>query len=141
MAATEEQKAILSVLRVLRNEGETWSRHRRPLAATAVATVAERQFTALKENELVDYLLYRGKVGQFDDGRAIYIEPPPKEQSSVAAIWCRWNFDLELPSCGFYFGVWSAREAFSAADRSDSKTDTCFIGYRYETPEQGDNHN
>ena len=60
MPATEEQKGILFVLRLLLIEGEDWKRRRGPLAPPAVAKVAA-QFSPLTEAQLENYLLYRGR--------------------------------------------------------------------------------
>ena len=122
------------VLRLLLREGKQTQR-RGPKIPSAVANAAG-QFSPLTERKLEEYLLYRGRSGQFDEEEAIYIEPPPREKCASAAIWCRWDFDLPLPSCAFYLGLWSARPgAHSGATRP------VFLGFRYETPEDGDNHN
>ena len=141
MPATDEQKAILSVLRLLLTKGQEWMRHHMPPAATATARVAEGRFTALREWELDNHLLHGGKTGRFNDRKVIYIKPPATETSSVAAIWCHWDFDVQIPKCGFYFGIWSARPAFPPPDPTADTKHTAFVGFRYETPEDGDNHN
>ena len=140
MPATEEQKAILFVLRLLLIEGEDWKRRRGPLAPPAVAKVAA-QFSPITEAQLENYLLYRGRTGRFDDGEVIYIEPPPKEKSAISAIWYRWNFDLTHPKCAFYFGIWSASPAFPTPEPRNSTTHPAFLGFRYETPEDSASHN
>ncbi len=44
----------------------------------------------------------------------------------MAALWCKWRFDGALKGCWFYVGIW---------------LDGRFIAFRFEPPEQGDNHN
>ena len=52
MPATDEQKAVLSVLRILLNKGEYWMRSERKAKADAAARVAESQFTAMENMNL-----------------------------------------------------------------------------------------
>lgn len=140
MAATEEQKAILSVLRLLLIKGEQWNRFGRPAGTNEAVELAMGRFDALTQDELERYLLYRSK-GRFGDAQVIYVEPPPKDSSAVAAIWYHWDFDLTIPKCGFYFGIWSARSTLPPTVASERRKQTGFLGFRYETPEEGDNHN
>lgn len=140
MPATEEQKAVWSVLRLLLKAGEDWIRHKRPTRAAAVAEIAERQFTALRDHDLEGHLLHRGNAGSFADHQVIYIEPPPRQGPAVAAIWCRWDFGSAEARCGFYFGLWMQTQLRGAAAHGLSER-TDFVGYRYETPETGENHN
>ena len=127
------------MLRLLLKAGEDWTRHGRPTEAAGVAEIAERQFTALKGYDLDGHLLYRGNSGRFEENQVIYVEPPAGETRAVAAIWCRWDFETIVPRCGFYFGLWAEMET-TAPDSQEPKRTTNFVGYRYETPEDGDNH-
>ena len=136
MAATDEQKAVFSVLKVLLINGQASTRRPR-LTAEHPPAVPRRQFTALNASDLERILLY-GKRGQFPDGKVIYLKAPPKETSAVAAMWCRWNFDVVPSRFGYYFGVWSRQQA--VPNRGDGQECTTFVGFRYETPEEGDNH-
>lgn len=136
MAATDEQKAVFSVLKVLLIHGQASTRRPR-LTAEHPPAVARRQFTALNTFDLERILLYR-KRGQFPDEKVIYLKAPPKETSAVAAMWCRWNFDVVPSSFRYYFGVWSKQQAFPNRDTATKYT--AFVGFRYETPEGGDNH-
>ena len=132
MAVTEEQRAILEVLRLLLIEGEGWARSVKS-EHTGEAESASFRINPLNEQELKNHLLYSGPTGSFGNKEAIYVKPPNSEKNSFAALWCRWDFDSERPTCGFHFGVW-----FSRVELGDR---TAFVGYRYETPEVGDNHN
>lgn len=130
MAITAEQQAIFVVLRQLLID-----RPARPLYDT-VLRVARTQFSPLGRYEL-DPLEYQ-TTGQFPVGRVIYMEPPSREKSAVAALWCRWDFNADLPRCGFYFGIWSAQRGFP--NPNSGHKHPAFTGFRYETPEDGDNH-
>ena len=132
MARTAEQRAVFAVLRQLLTDGVDWKR-RNASAPTDVSKAAQ-QFTPLKEQDLA----WMGSQSRykFQADKVIHIAPP--SESEVAALWCRWDFD-EAPSiCGFYFGIWSAQPAFPNLNVGDKHT--AFIGFRYETPEVGDNH-
>ena len=97
----------------------------------------QRQFTPLKEAELKNHLLHQ-RSSQFPNNRVIYIKPPKREKTAVAVVWCRWNFDSELLSCGFQFGIWSTQDYPNACA---CRKQTVFVGFRYETPEDGETHN
>ena len=62
---------------------------------------------------------------------------PRREHSAVTAVWCQWDFNADVPKCGFYFGIWSEQDALP--NPVDGKF-TAFWGFRYETPEEGHNH-
>ena len=100
--------------------------------------VAKGKFRALKKYELENYMLHGGKCGQFGDAEVIYIKPPAKENSAIAALWCRWNFNLIPASCWFYFGIWSVQPSFPV---SGGHKYPAFLGFRYEAPEIDTNHN
>ena len=113
----------------------------RPDASTAAANVATGNFVALGENELENHLLYAGRAGQFDYDEVIYIRPPARERAAVSALWCRWDFDSALPKCGFYFGTWTREQRRLVEVGEGEPRQVVFLGFRYETPEEGDNHN
>lgn len=139
--ATEEQKVLHHVLERLRKSGDDWLRFRAS-AADAPYKVALGRYTAVSQNDLLNRLVHSGLKGQLDETKVIFFEPPPKEAGSVAALWCRWDYDRELPRCGFYFGLWSSERPFpTPKDGADEAKHVAFIGYRFETPEDGDNHN
>ena len=135
--------AIFSVLSLLLTNGEEWTRYQQKssMEAKKVTDVAKGKFTPLRKNELENRILHSGKCGQFGDAEVIYIKPPAKENSAVAAIWCRWNFDLNPARCWFHFGIWSAQPSFPVPDTSDGLKYPAFLGFRYEAPEIGINHN
>jgi len=142
MAVAEEQKALGQVLQFLKTEGQEWMRHRPTSAdATMAAQSAQGKFDLIADNELTSHFFHRGKEGQFDANKVIWLRPPAKDPAAMAGIWCRWNYEKNLPNCGFYYGLWSAQPAFPVVDPDDQAKHPAFVGYRFETPEQGDNHN
>ena len=140
MAATEEQKAVLFVLNSLRSSGEDWRRFDHPLAAKAAIGAAEGNFTPISQRGLESYLLHTRNRGRFDCREVIYVRPPAREISAVSALWCRWDFTGVSAKCGFYLGTWWKTRT-EPVDAADCETRIVFLGFRYETPEIGDNHN
>lgn len=139
--ATEEQKVIYRVLERLRESGDDWLRYRAK-SAEEPYKVARGRYSAVSQNDLLNALVHGGLKGQLDHTQVIFFEPPAKEVGSVAALWCRWDYETDLPRCGFYFGLWSSELAFPAPKITDyPQKHVAFIGYRFETPEDGDNHN
>ncbi|AWN35215.1 hypothetical protein [Methylobacterium radiodurans] len=54
----------------------------------------------------------------------------------------RWDCAGASPTFDFYYGLWSAQAVFpKTEDAPRKKRHTAFVGYRFETPEEGDNHN
>lgn len=141
MATTDEQKAICYVLERLRVDGDAWLRHGAINAEKSLR--AAKRYEALERGDLATLLMHGGKKGSFDETRVIYLKPPAKEDTAVAALWCRWDYEKPLPRCGFYFGLWSAQPAFPKPTEGVGAAERhiAFIGYRFETPEEDDNHN
>ena len=135
MAANDEQKAIFSVLQVLLEDGKKSTRTE-PRPAEHTPAVARQQFTALNVYDLKRFCYERR--GRFPDRKVIYLESPPRAKSAVTAMWCRWDFNAVPSRCGYYFGVWSKQETFP--NQGDGRKYPAFLGFRYETPECGDNH-
>ena len=78
--------------------------------------------------QLDSYLLQRRR-GEFKPGEVVRVTPPVRE-ATMSAIWCKWNFEgqrSEQTGFWFYLGIWLS--------------DGGFIAFRFEPPEQGDNHN
>jgi hypothetical protein len=141
LATTEEQKAICHVLHALRAAGDDWVRRRLSNPARALKT-AQSKFSAIARRELETLLMHGTPKGSFDDTKVLFLEPPAKEGTAVAALWCRWDYEQDPPRCGFYLGLWSLQPPFpKPSDGASVRHHVAFIGYRFETPEYGTNHN
>ena len=119
----DEREAIRHVLRALLFDGEEWSK----CNEQCFQEVPSRNspFTALNRQQLDSYLRPRGH-GAFNPGEAIRVRPPPHE-AHLSALWCKWDFKGERGGCWFHLGIWLSEGQF--------------IAFRFEPPEQGDNHN
>jgi hypothetical protein len=141
MAPADEQRAIWHVLRLLRSDGAVWLRESQPRKANRAHKVAMGKFSALEELDLERHLIFSGRKGQFGESQIVFLKPPAKHPSAIAGVWCRWDYQKSPPRCGFYYGMWSAQPPFPKADPPSGELHTGFVGYRFETPEDGDNHN
>ena len=140
MVTREEQKGILCVLRSLRRSGEEWRRSYEPSPAMASIDAAMSRFTAITETDLQRYILHTGLSGHFKSDEVIYIRPPAKVEPAASALWCRWDFAGDSAGCGFYLGTWWKTRTQTLGTGSCGGR-IVFVGYRYETPEKGNNHN
>lgn len=120
----DERKSIWYVLRELHRGGQYWIRNTQ--GSDEVRIAAERRFSPLREYELERYLRHGAASGDFGQ-QALYVKPPRLGCAAAAAVWCRWNFGNEQAACWFYLGLWLAERRF--------------VGFRFEMPESGDNHN
>ena len=116
----DEREAIRHVLKALLLDGDQWFRAKR-------STWSDGQFAALNARQLDSYLR-RNTSSAFEPRRAIRVRPPDQDREvRLSALWCRWDFGAKRCDCWFHLGLWL---------RSGS-----FMAFRFEPPEQGDNHN
>ena len=117
------------------DEGRDWVRRE----GTRQGAVAERtlrgRFSEIELAEVEAGFRHAGPSGAFPDDKVIRIPPPKKENATAAALWCRWDYtDSDDPKVGYYVGFW--RPMTTVEDGRIVR----FLGYRYETPENGNNH-
>ena len=116
----EEQLAIRHVLMALLLDGESVSERR----------LEDRRPTLVPLNRWqLDSYFRQQRRGEFKPGEVVRVKPPLRE-AWMSAIWCRWNYEGqrgERTGCWFYLGIWLS--------------DGGFIAFRFEPPQQGDNHN
>ena len=116
----EERKAIWQVLKALLIEGEEWVGQQSSKRGTNTTS----PFEPLKQRSLESY--QHKPSGAFKPGVGIQVKPPCREVR-MSALWCKWDFNGERSGCWFHLGIWL--------------NDVRFIAFRFEPPEQGDNHN
>ena len=140
MSATDEQKAIVTVLGLLLQQGEEWIKYAESASRDAMILL-RRRFTPLKRQELDNSIVHgRDRRGQFGENRAIFIKPPEKEKRAAAAIRCHWNLDGDRPRWGFYFGMWSEPPKRPENEEEQDRRQIVFVGFRYETPGEDNIH-
>ena len=128
------------MLLLLQRAGEEWRNYSRPGVARTAERVATGSYTPITAAGLERHFLYSGASGQFDSNEVIYIRPPEREKTAITALWCRWDFSDTTARCGFYLGTWWSTPKLPT-NTVVSGGRTVFLGFRYETPEEGDNHN
>ena len=130
------------MLKALHIEGAEWVRRGAPKADQAIK-LAQAKFCAIERRQLDTMLMHGARNGGFEETEVMFLHPPAKEDAAVAAIWCRWDYEKEPPRCGYYLGIWSPQLPFPAPPDQEKAQDRhiAFVGYRFETPEDGDNHN
>lgn len=118
MDEVEQRRAIRDVLGALLSGGEDWRSER-------VGPDIADMFAPLRLRQLNSYLNFKRR-GQFEPGEGILVKPPAHE-AVAAALRCRWDFESQRATYWFHLGIWLL--------------DGHFIGFRFEPPEIGDNHN
>lgn len=141
MPATDEQKAVISVLLLLLRRGEDWRLRQQLGTVRHALRVAEGKFTPYSKSELERRMLYSGRCGKLNADSVIFIEPPEREKSAVAALWCRWDFSDSVAKCGFFLGMWSRPAGALGSAENTANRQPVFLGFRFETPEQNNTHN
>ncbi|MCY3859276.1 MAG: hypothetical protein OXG25_10275 [Gammaproteobacteria bacterium] len=122
MSVDDEFRAIKHVLSKLATDGEA------PGAISDFKTkrAAQSKFRPLRAVDLEYTFISKKSEGDFGN-QAVFLVPPKHENYGTVALWCKWKVDDTLCSFNYYLGIW--RRPFS------------FIGFRYEMPEIGCNHN
>lgn len=117
----DERKAIWYVLEDLLNGGEKWLQKGRAEGEPALAVPLK----PINRHRLQTRFLHHDG-GEFGPDEIIQVKPPLREVR-LAALRCKWHFGGKAARCWFHLGIWLK--------------DGQFIGFRFEPPEQGDNHN
>ena len=125
MATVEaaERRAIRFILQEIARAGHEWLRNP-PSGAVRAKEEAVKRYQPLERGVLEARL--GGPTGDFGD-EAIYVTPPSDQPNAPTILWCRW--DRRDRGCAFwyYLGMWL--------------THAQFVGFRFEMPERGSNHN
>lgn len=120
------------MLEALRDGGERWLRESRAHDEPALAS----PLIAISKTQLQTHLLYH-ESGTFDPDQVIQMKPPFRE-GRRATLRCKWHFEGQRARCWFYLGIWIKAPSKRKSSRSIRDR---FVGFRFEPPETGDNHN
>lgn len=124
---SDEQNAVALIFEQLASEGVDWYRYSGEEGVAFFSTRLKGSYT-LVEKPAVDRLRH-ARNSSFGRREVVVLRPPEGHPAPLLAVWLRWNFDENPARCGFYTGLWT---------RID--TDHSFIGFRFETPEEGEQH-
>lgn len=134
-----EQKALFIIFEALAYRGRQASSVGAALSTrlmSAAATYREwepRDVTKLFES--------RDDSGEFPENTTIRLKPPNHQSTCIAMLRCKWDFSDFRRRCRFYYGLWYMFKPPPATAAQVASTVPAFIGYRFETPEQGLDHN
>jgi hypothetical protein len=123
---TEEQRAVALILEHLHQEGQDWFRLSNQPGVQFYEQL--RETYELAERSQVEQVRQKS-TSQFPVRNIVVVVPPAKEADPLLGLWCRWDFTQTPAKCGFYIGLWS---------KHDGKHS--FVGFRFETPEEGEQH-
>lgn len=132
-----EQDAVFLILETLARRGEIYARNAaaalnpRMLEAAATHTILE----ANNVSKLRNTSNAQGDLGAL---QVIKLQPPNHFPDRLVVLWCRWDYSKAPPRCGYYYGNWYLHRP--AGQDAGSRV-VGFLGYRFETPELGNNHN
>ena len=141
MAMKHEQAALIMLIEALYRRGEDWERREQPRRPEKLKNAAFAVLAQLTRQDVEGYRAAKAE-GSFGEDRIILLQPPSQDREAIATLWCRWNFESAVANCGFYYGVWSMVSPLPGTKvEGDGKRVPAFIGYRFETPEIGTNHN
>lgn len=139
MPLADEQTAIFLVLEQLAARGlKTREVGGRPLKLTQAAQAA---FSDVSMDDILKLKRSTAAAGQLHSGAVIRLEPPNHSPQSITILWCKWDFGVEPPVCAFNYGEYRYVSPIEGSKAPDDKNIVVFLGYRYETPHPGDNHN
>lgn len=125
---SEEHDAVILLLDRLKEEGLNWYR----TATVDDVDLFERRisgsFSIFETGEI--HAIGRKPNGSFPSKKILVMPPSGREQEAILGLWVRWNFDADPFEFRVFLGQWSQIEG--------KKT---FIAFRFDAPEQGDEHN
>jgi hypothetical protein len=123
----EQYEAVILILERLKTEGLSWYRR----AARDDVDLFERRvsgnFAVFDGGEIHE--IGRKPVGCLPSKKILIMPPLGREKESVLGMWLRWNFAADPFEFRLFLGHWSE------IDGSKS-----FIAFRFEAPEQGEEH-
>ena len=123
----EQYEAVRLILDRLYKEGLEWYRAADAEEADLFANRITGTFSKFEGAEI--HVIGRKPKGSFPGRSILLMQPAPKEKDALLALWLRWDFEATPMEYRVFVGQWSVIEG----ERS-------FIAFRFEAPEQGDEH-
>lgn len=123
-----EMLALSLVFDHLYQEGLTWYQRSNEAGVAFYTQRLKATYPRVERRKITG--MQWAKRDKFPSRHIAFLEPPSRETAPVLALWCRWDFEKSPADCGFYIGMWS--KVFD---------DHGFVGFRFESPGEGDQHN
>ncbi len=123
----EQQAAVRLILVHLVNEGREWYRSASARDVDFLEKRVSANFAMFDGNEI--HTIGPKPAGAFPKKKMLLTKPSGKEKEAVAGFWLRWNFNCDPIEFRLFLGLWYK-----------TRGERNFNGYRFETPEIGDEH-
>jgi hypothetical protein len=124
---TEQYEAVRLILDRLKNEGLEWFRNAREFEDSSFENRVSGNFQVFEGGDI--HTIGNKMVGSFPEKKILIMKPSRREVEAVLGLWLSWNFDGDPIEFRLFIGQW----AKIGANRK-------FTGFRFETPEQGEEH-
>jgi hypothetical protein len=138
MPLPDEQSALFLVLHQIAAQS---TKRREIKGIPPKVLAAARAFTEFGMDDVGKLKRSTFVSGQFPKGAVLWMEPPNHQPHTIVALWCKWDFGVQPASCAFNYGEYRASHPLEGSASPDGKDVVSFVGYRFESPHAGDNHN
>lgn len=116
------------ILERLKTEGLEWYRGANSEEVDLFESRISGNFSIFESGEI--HTIGRKPNGSFPSKKILVMRPSGREDEAILGLWLRWNFEANPFEFRLFLGQWSMING--------EKT---FIAFRFEAPEQGDEHN
>lgn len=123
---TEHYDAVVLILDRLKAEGLQW--YRKAVDVDVFERRISGSFSVFESGEI--YTIGRKPKSSFPSKKILVMPPSGREEEAVLGLWLKWDFEKNPFEFRLFVGQWSEIDS--------QKT---FIAFRFEAPEQGDEHN
>lgn len=124
---TEHYEAVVLILDRLKTEGLEWYRGAKAEAVDVFERRISGSFSIFETGEI--HTIGRKPKGSFPAKKILVMTPSGREEEAILGLWVRWDFEVDPFEFRLFLGQWS--------EIGGEKT---FIAFRFEAPEQGDEH-
>jgi hypothetical protein len=128
LSVTEEQKAVALIFDKLSADGLQWYKQSGEKGVAYFTGQIRKRYTLLKQVDVGEKIRWND-CSQFADRHIVLLCPPDRDPEPLLAMWCKWDFSAAQSECHFYIGLWTK----IAVDHN-------FVGYRFESPHAGEQH-
>lgn len=125
---TEHREAVVLILDRLKAEGLEWYRSAKAEDVALFERRISGSFSIFDGGEI--HTVGRKPKGSFPSKKILVMPPSGREEEAILGLWLRWDFEAEPFEFRLFLGQWSEIDG--------QKT---FIAFRFEAPEQGEEHN
>lgn len=125
---TEHHEAVVLILDRLKTQGLDWYRNAKSEDVDLFERRISGNFSIFDGGEI--HTIGRKPKSHFPAKKILVMPPSGCEEEEILGLWLRWDFVAEPFEFRLFLGQWSEIEG--------KKT---FIAFRFEAPEQGEEHN